>query len=104
MALGRHLVAALPGSSTAALSVLVAGAPSTVVSHALVAKRAGPSWTCAPHHEYRPTAPRHEPASSGSAEWADATPIHPGLPDPSVQVNTYRDLIGRRGLEAMRTP
>lgn len=33
MALGRHLAAALPGSSTGAPSILVAGEPSTVVVH-----------------------------------------------------------------------
>lgn len=43
MALGRHLVAALPCSSTAARFILVAGAPSSVVTHTPFAKRAGPS-------------------------------------------------------------
>lgn len=102
MALSRHLVAAFPGSSTAARFPFVAGAARAGVAQVSVAKLSVPPTLCTSSIPISrsPT----WPASLGSAERADATPIHPGLPDPCVQGNTYRDLIGRRGLAAMRTP
>lgn|SRR5512143_722310 len=104
MALGRHLVAALPGSSTAAVFIPVTGAASAVVAEAPVTQPAGPAEPAYLIHEYRPVAPRQRKHRQGALHALTSHRFTRALRTRNVQGITYRDLIGRRGLEAMRGP